>query len=215
MQASDLLGSLTSYGSGALNVVILLVLAVFVGALVAGGFYLYNRSKRYKEYTAIIWYRDGFGQLQQLHDRAGVFLDKKTNNKRLFLERANVGLSPDNIPYLMTSKGARFVYLFRTGLKNFRFIKPVISNDHVTIQVGEEDVNWGVNSYERGKATFVNSGLMQYLPFITLAFVSVVILIIFIYFFKNFDVLKEVAVSLDSAAQAISAASRNTTVILS
>ena len=60
-----------------------------------------------------------------------------------------------------------------------------------TLQVGEEDLNWAINAYAKAKQTFQQSTLMQYLPYISLALVSVVILILFIYLFKQFDSLKE------------------------
>ena len=43
---------------------------------------------------------------------------------------------------------------------------------------------------------------MQYLPFMMLAFVSIIILVMFIYFFKEFDTLKDVAIALKEAALA-------------
>ena len=42
---------------------------------------------------------------------------------------------------------------------------------------------------------------------------TLIILITFIYFFKDFDVLRDVAVALKEAAQAISQANSGTTVI--
>jgi hypothetical protein len=213
VDTSGMLSGLKNFGSGAMNVGIIIFVAVFIALIVIGFMFLYFKKKRYDEYTCIIWFRDGFGQLQQVHDKAGVFLDKKTNNKRLFLQKANVGLSADNIPYVMTGKGKRFVYLYRNGLKNFYFLKPDVTMTGVTVKVGEEDVNWAINAYERGKQTFMNNTLLQYLPFITLAFVSVIILIIFVYFFKNFSVLKEVAVSFEHSASILASIGQNTTVI--
>ena len=70
----------------------------------------------------------------------------------------------------------------------------------MTIIITEEDVNWAINSYERQKKIFQSSTLMQYLPFILLAFVSVIILVMFIYFFKDFAVLRDVAIALREAS---------------
>ena len=210
---SGILGGLQSFGSGAMNFGIIMFVSVFIALVVIGFMFLYRKKKRYDEYTCIVWFRDGFGQLQQVHDNAGVFLDKKTNNKRLFLKKAAVGLSADNIPYVMTGKGKRFVYLYRNGLKNFYFLKPDVTMTGVTVKVGEEDVNWAINAYERGKQTFMNNSLLQYLPFITLAFVSVIILIIFVYFFKNFSVLKDVALSFERSANILAGIGQNVTII--
>lgn len=209
----DIQSWLQGAATGSLNATIIIIFAVVVLGIIAVGIIFYMREKRFKEYTCIIWHRDGFGQLQQTIDFAGVFVDSKTNNKRLFLKKADVGLSADNIPYLTGAKGKKYIYLYRNGLKNFFFIKPNVQTDNITLQVGEEDVNWAVNSYERAKRLFTSSTLMQYLPFIALAFVSIIILVIFIYFFKDFKVLKEAADALAQASQYLAAANSGTTVI--
>jgi hypothetical protein len=81
------------------------------------------------------------------------------------------------------------------------------------LNVGEEDVNWGVNAYERQKKIFGSNALLQYLPFIALGFVSIVILIMFIYFFKQFSVLKDVALAFESAARTLAQANGGTVVL--
>lgn len=211
--AFDIGNTLTNVGGGAVNVVVIVIFAVIVLGIVGALAWSYLRAKRYKEYTCIVWSRNGFGQLQQHIDHAGVFMDKKTNNIRLFLKNANVGLSPDDIPYLPGPQGQRYIYLYRKGLKNFFFLRPDVSMDGVNIKVGEEDVNWSVNSYEKAKKLFSASTLLQYMPFIALAFVSIIILVMFIYFFKDFKVLREVAVALQAAAEAMRTASAGTTII--
>jgi hypothetical protein len=105
------------------------------------------------------------------------------------------------------------VYLYRKGLKNFFFLRPNVQMDKVDVQVGEEDVNWAANSYEKAKKLFSASTLLQYMPFILLALVSIIILVMFIYFFKDFGVLKEMAVALQAAAEAMRQASAGTTII--
>jgi hypothetical protein len=124
-----------------------------------------------------------------------------------------VGLSPDNIPFLTGPKGKRYVYLYQRGLKNFLYLKPNVRAEGVSIEVGEEDVNWAVNAYERQKKLFTGNVLLQYLPFIALVFVSLIILIIFIYFFKDFEVLAEMAKALKEAAQAFAQAKAGTAII--
>lgn len=197
--AGELSGVLASVGSGALNVGMIAVTLVIVVVIFGVAYFAFIQNKRYKEYRVVIWERDLFGNTQQTFDDAGVFVDKKTLNKRFFLRRSNVGLEPDNIPYVRMPNGKKLVYLVRRGLKNFQFIKPVIADTGFKFQVTEEDVNWAVNSYERQKKLFQSNTLMQLLPFILLAFVSVIILVMFIYFFKDFGVLKEVALAFKDA----------------
>jgi len=182
-----------------LNILIMLLSVIIGGGLVAGGFWLYFRWKKYKEYKCVIWGKDSSENLNESYDKAGVFVDGKTQNKRLFLKKNNVGLDPDNIPYINAS-GNKIVYLLQKGLKNFHYIKIKVSDNAISLNVGEEDVNWAINAYDRQKKLFNQNLFMQYLPFILLAFVSMIILIIFIYFFKDFAVLKDVAIALKEAS---------------
>jgi len=179
---------------------------------VLGLIYAILKWKKYKQFDCRIWEKDGFGQWRETTDGAGIFVDKKTQNKRFFLRKNNVGLEPDNVPYIPAG-GRKVVYLLCTGLKNFRFIKINVGNPNITLDVGEEDVNWAINAYERQKKIFNRDLFMQYLPFAILAFVCVIILIIFIYFFKNFDVLKDVAVALKEAAKEMARAKAGTVII--
>jgi uncharacterized membrane protein YciS (DUF1049 family) len=209
----DIASTLGKLGSGSLNTLLIVVVIIVVAGLLGAFYFLYQRNKRYQEYTCIVWFRDGFGQLSQLHDGAGVFIDRRTRNKRFFMRKANVGLSPDNIPFVNGPDGKKYVYLYRNGLKNFYFLKPQVSMDGVNIKVGEEDVNWAVNDYIVTKEMFTLSSLLQYLPYISLAIVSIIIMVVFIYFFKNFDVLREASVNLKEAALALRDLQSNTTII--
>jgi dipeptidyl-peptidase-4 len=40
-------------------------------------------------------------------DVGGVFVDTKTNNKRFYLKNSDVGLDPDNIPFILNGKGQK------------------------------------------------------------------------------------------------------------
>lgn len=208
MAAEQVLGNV---GNMAVNIIILIISVIFIGAMAFAAWYFADKKKRYGQFKCIIWGRDGFGQTTETTDSAGIFVDRKTQNKRFFLKKANVGLDPDNVPYIISGK-TKVVYLLKTGLKNFRYIKPKVGEEF-ELEVGEEDVNWAVNSYERQKKTFGQNLLLQYLPFISLGFVSIVILIMFIYFFKQFPVLKETALALKEAATAF-AQSQSGTVVL-
>jgi len=204
--------NLEGMGSGALNFAIIIFVMMVIGAVLILATKIYLKWKQYNEYSITIWKVDKYGQRTESYDSAGVFIDPKTKIKRLFLRRNNVGLNPDNIPF--TSAGSKkVVHLLQTGLKNFHYINLHIENPKVTLSVGEEDVNWAINDYERQKSLFDTNKFLQYMPYIAIAFVSIIILITFIYFFKDFDVLKDTAIALREAAQAISQANSGTTVI--
>lgn len=209
------LASLVSLGSKALIGIAMFLSLLVVASLIALAIWAYNRWKKYQQFVCIIWELDGFGQLAETKDKAGIFVDSKTKNKRFFLKKANVGLEPDNVPYISRGK-LKTVYLLRTGLKNFRFIKPRLVQSLMTFVVGEEDVNWAVNAYDRQKKLFMESKFMQLLPFITLAFISIIILIIFIYFFKDFDKLVLMSQNFkDSIALIVNAGCNTGTTIIS
>jgi competence protein ComGC len=133
----------------------------------------------------------------------------KTGNKLFYLKYAKVGLKPDNVSFLINSKGRKVVYLLKYGFKNFVFISPVVNDvGRVTFRVGEEDINWAVNSYESNKKRFSQSLLFQLLPFLVLAVISVIILIMMIYLFKQFSVFSDVAGSIRETAVALNESAR-------
>ena len=199
-------------GTTVLGIIIMIVGVLIFGAIAGVAFWYYKREKKYSEYKCIIWRLDGFGQISQTIDSAGVFIDKQTQNKRLYLKKNKVGLDADRVPFV-PEKSKKVVFLLQTGLKNFHYIKPNVSPPNVTLSVGEEDVNWAANSYERAKKRFLMDQIMQYLPFISLGVVSIIILIIFIYFFKQFGVLKELGASLKETAQILAQAKVGTVVM--
>lgn len=202
------------YANWALNFfIILFVILVILGFLITIVMWYYYKHWRYRAYRCVIFEKDGFGQYSKQYDNAGIFVDKKTGNKRFYMKKAYVGLRPDNVPYIKDSKGVKTVYLMRSGLKNYHFIRINLADDNIKLTVSEEDVNWAINAYERAKKTFSNSTLMQLLPYIALGFVSIVIMVIFIYFFKNFGVLADVAKSFEKAAEHYAAAQSGTTII--
>lgn len=185
---------------------VIMIGGVFVVGLAGLAALLYSKWKQYQQFEIEIWQQDGLGQLNVKYDRGGIFVDTKTKNKRLFLKKHNVGLDPDNVPYMLGSKGKKKILLMQIGLKNFRYIKPIIKSGTMTFIVGEEDVNWAVNSYERQKRIFAQSWLATYLPFMIIAFVSIIILILFINLFKVAPDLRDAAIALRGAAEAFAQA---------
>lgn len=199
--------AISGFATGALNLFIGLGSIVLIGAFIAGGFFWYSKQKKYSEFICVIFDTKG----NQSKDRGGIFVDGVTKNKRLYLQKSNVGLSPDNIPYKREGL-AKVVYLLQTGLKNFQFINMDFeAND--AIQVSEEDVNWAINAYERQKKMLQNNLLLQILPYALFGLVVVGILVLFIYLFKKFDVFAQVAESINQAAQALAQAKTGTTLI--
>ena len=143
-------------------------------------------------------------------------VDKATNNKRFFLKKDHVGLNPDNIPYIPCPSGlfgsGRAVILLQIGLKNFRYLKPRLKENVFNFEVGEEDVNWGINAYERQKKLFQTNFWSMIMPYIPLIIVSFVILILFVYIFKQLATVKEIAVAMLEVAKELGKANVGTVV---
>jgi ATP-dependent Zn protease len=203
---------LAGIGTSAFKILVMILTILIVGGLMVGITFLVTWYRKYSQYQCVIFKRDGFGQLTQAQDTAGVFVDSKTKNKRLYLRRNKVGLNADKIPYIPIG-GKKVIYLLQTGLKNFHYIKVNINEDNIMFSVGEEDVNWSINTYERGKKLFSQSLLMQLLPFMLVAFVTIIILVIFIYFFKEFSTLKDFAALMKDTSANLASAKTGTTVI--
>jgi hypothetical protein len=206
------MGILEIASSGVVSVAGMLIAAViFVGIVVALVAYI-QKERRYRQFKVEIWQKDGFGNLTIKYDIGGVFVDGRTNYKRLFLKNNNVGLDPDNIPFLMDRKGVKKVLLLQTGLKNFRYLRPTVNDELIVFTVGEEDVNWGINSYEAQKKR-MQGWLLQYLPFIMIAFTSMIILIMIIQVLNKFAVLQDISKNLIEAAKIVAQARSGTTVL--
>lgn len=202
--------------ASALNIAYMIALGLVAVAIIGVAAYLYMNKKRYDEqgYKVIIYSQDGFGQIIQRTDKASIFVDKITKNKRLYVKGAKVGLEADNFPYVMGDKGKKTVYLLQTGLKNFRFIRINIDVPKVELKVGEEDVNWAINEFDRAIKMFeTKSFLKEWGGMIALVICVFAILILMIFVLKKFDVLQEVAKSLENAAASMASAHSGTMVI--
>lgn len=199
--------------SGILPILMICLVVLIIGTIIIFGIVKYRDYKRYDILCFIIERASGGIPIID-KDIGGVFVDGKTNNKRFFLKTNGVGLDPDNIPYIMNSKGQKVVYLLRFGLKNFKYINIKLpSEDTYLIQVGEEDVNWAVNAYEKYKKVFGTSLLDKLLPYIGIAIVGMITLGIIYVLVQKFEILQGTATALEHAAQAIAQASSGTAII--
>jgi hypothetical protein len=102
------------------------------------------------------------------------------------------------------------------GLKELRPISFSISNPDFTYKVGEVDLNWMIDDFNRNTLMFkTTSWLQQLLPFIIFGVLVFGVLILFYFLFQKFDVLQDVAVNLNAAAKQLAAVNANggTTVI--
>ena len=122
-------------------------------------------------------------------------------------KNANVGLNPDNIPYLMEGR-KKIIWLFQSALKSFSYIKPYVGNPGLHLNYGEVDVNWGTNTYERVKKSLMKAGFMQYLPYLIWAITVIGMLILFVNLFKQMGTFATVSQATREAAEALRDAAR-------
>lgn len=207
----DMSGMATTVVNTAGMIIVGLIAVAFIGTI----FYFFMKKKKHGEsYKVIIYSQDGFGQITQRNDTATIHVDSVTKNKRLFVKNANVGLEADKIPYTMGSKGEKTVYLLQTGLKNFRFITVEIDVPLIDLKVGEEDVNWALNEFDRSIKMFESKNFLKewgpYIMFLISVFAIVILLILL---FNKFSVIESASQNLKEAAQYIAQAKSGTIVM--
>jgi len=184
-----------------LSIVSSLALLIFILGVVGGIIFYILQTNRY-DFFCKIYERAGNNLLiLRETEKAGVFVDKKTNYKRLWLKKNKVGLNPDNPPYIINEKGKKVIHLLKDGTKTFRYIDiKVLEQDKIILSVTEEDVNWAVTDYERVKKLVLNDFITKVLPYIGLIILGVFIIGMVAMVLKDFKeivpVLNEILVSL-------------------
>jgi len=179
--------------------------AVMLGLLIVGyiGFVYLQRSRMYN-YVVHIYYQEKGSRMPIFRtDRGGIFTNAKTGMKRFYLMKNNVGLKPDNIPFIFNGKGSKIVTLYQSGIKNFSFVNAHISpNPGFKMSVGEEDVNWAISAYASWKNRFQMKTFMeQYGHMILWALTIVGTLFIFWFVSEKFDVIGQAAGALEAASE--------------
>ena len=104
---------------GLLMVAVLFFMALFMLAGVAAGVYFYlQRQKRFDEFEVSIYGKDSFGNPVLIKDKAGIFVNRKTGNKRLYLKNGKISLNADRIPYILDGKigGKKHISIARLGV---------------------------------------------------------------------------------------------------
>ena len=172
-----------------------------VGIIIVGVFgfvtWYIMKKKKYTEYLVEILDKDSNGNVYKTYDRAGVYLDKKTGFRLLFLEKAKIGMNPNKIPYIShkTKKGklVKTVYLRRIGVNNYVFIDMKLG-DTVKFTVGEEDLNNAAQEMNKIRRTYdKKSWLDKILAPMIFVITCIIVMIILISLFNKFAAIKETA----------------------
>ena len=192
--------------AGILNGILITIVVILVLGLIAFIFWKRYKKKKYGQYNIVIWEKDTTGNSHESYDRAGVFLDRKTGFKLLFLEKLKIGLNPNNVPYV-TSKDKKgrlikTVYLRKIGVSNYVYCRVKIAEDGMVFTVGEEDANWLEQEMEKIRRTFGKSNwLEKFAPYIMFIVTVLIVMIILISLFNKFTILKEVSENLASITE--------------
>lgn len=197
-------GGFVKVGGGFL---VIIILAVMVSLI----WYFAGQAKRYKQFTCIIFSKDAFGNAIREIDGAGIFTDKTTNMKRFFIRKANIGLDPDKVKYVLSSDGkTKYVYLRKYGLKNYAFydLTKLLSDDNPELKVTDQDVNWALQEFRKHKALDNKNFWSQYGTYIIWGFAVISTLVLFALLLQKFEILQSVASSISSAANELKQAAQ-------
>jgi flagellar basal body-associated protein FliL len=201
--AQEIISGLGKTAAGAANVGIIILVGLVIIGVAVFIIWMIHQSRKWKQFEVRVWMIDAFGQVMESKDKGGIFINKITNAKRFYVKNCKADLPPDNIPIIPIGK-KRIVYIRQVGQKNFEYVYPSkIYEDKALNVVSEQDVNWAINDFMKHKETFSKNSWLQYLPFIALGVVAVVIMIIFIYFFKKLDVLEAMSANFLEAAKVL------------
>jgi hypothetical protein len=197
----------------ATQIVSAILLIILFGGIALVLFYVIRNMKRYSQFFCVIFRKDAFGNIVEEHDKAGIFVDNKTKNKLLFLKSRKVALNPDLIPYIQKGKH-RIIYFYQSGLKNMLPLKFSFENPHpFTIKVGEEDVNWAINSYEKATKMYMQDFWAKYGAIISVGFICVTLVLVSFFLVQKFDVISEASQNMVEATKNLAQAKAGTTVI--
>ena len=87
------LGPMFSSVSSLMMIGVLFLISLILLGVIGGFFYwMMLQRKRYGEFVVEIYGRDALGNPVVIMDNAGVFVNRKTGNKRLYLKKAKISL---------------------------------------------------------------------------------------------------------------------------
>lgn len=180
---------------------VLIGIMIILGIIIIWFAWWYRKKKiKYGQFRIEILEKDSTGNIYRRYDNAGVFLDKRTNMRLLYLEKAKVGLNPNNIPYVSTinkkGKIIKTVTLRKIGVNNYVFVRINLGST-VEMTVGEEDLNNAASEMSKiRRMTNKESWLSKLAPYIMFIITIMVVLIIVITLFNKFGILKEVSANM-------------------
>lgn len=202
-----------------ISVVWMIIQLLIVLGITGGIIYYIFRVKRYNIQTVTIETDPETGTIRGVTlGKGGTYVDSKTKNKRFFLKGTNVGLDPDKCPELPVFNAGsmnpkKVVFMVKSGFKSYRYLRPYITQDkQFDFSVGEEDVNWGINAYQKQKALYGQSFWDKLMPYMGVIITSVFMFLIVIYVFKQLPQMKEILLVLKDIVDGLAKAKMGTVI---
>jgi len=193
--------------SGADIIYWVMIALIMIMAAGIGGYFIfwYMKKKKYGQYIIRILDKDSNGKSYEWGDRGGVFLNKATGFKLLFLEKAKVGLNPNKIPYIsrVDAKGKviKIVTVRRIGVNNYVFVDIDIGEE-VEYTVGEEDLNNAHQEMTKIRRSYSKENWLSKLaPYLMFIITIIIVMIILISLFNKFTVMETIAKNLAITAE--------------
>ena len=191
--------------AGVLNWVfigLMIVLAIFGVWFV---WWYTNKKKKYGQYRIEILDKDSNGNVYKTYDNAGVFLNKQTDMRLLWIEKAKIGMNPNNIPYISTiskkGKIIKTVTLRKIGVNNYVYVTMVLG-EKVLMTMGEEDINNSASEMRKVRQlTNKENWMTKLAPYILFILTILAVMIVLISLFNKFEVLKQVSANMETITE--------------
>lgn len=191
--------------SAVLNTVLVLAAVLLAIGIIGYIVWYQMREKKYKQYVVRVLDKDSNGKAYEWPDKAGVFLDKSTGYRLLFLRKAKVGMNPNKIPYIsrLDNKGRiiKIVTVRRIGVNNYVFVDINIG-EATKFTVGEEDLNNAHQEMTKIRRSYnKDNWLSKLAPYIMFIITILIVMIILISLFNKMGVIDDASKNLLAVAE--------------
>jgi len=180
----------------------IVVMCLVVLGLVGGLAFWLKTRKRYDIKVRI--YSTRFGSKKTWDDWGAIFKDKKTGQANGFkLKSEKEVISPPNYALIMMSTKGNIIHMSQDSTGHYTFLNPDFeTNDTINFKVVKEDVRlW--QSAQRQQVDILYTKTKWYAPllaFLPYMITAVLIMVLIYLVLQKFDVLKDVATTLDHVA---------------
>lgn len=200
---------LATIGYSSMNMIIITGIIVVVVALIAWGAWFFMNWKKYQDYMVCVFHKNGEDKWCLRFDKGGVFVNKKTNTKRMWMKKSRSSLQADRIPFLPKNRLSFMDYTFgvifvvQKADGSYAYIdKWNIDENGLQVQVSGEDLNWGLTAFDEIMRHIENKFFKDLMLVISIVVVGIIILIMVIISVKDMTHVAELLANAMSTASA-------------